>query len=44
MKVNKDGNSNYSYSTKIQFYVIEKYSLTQLKDMADKKPTKTKRR
>ncbi len=27
LKVNKEGNSFYSYSTKIQFYIVEKYTL-----------------
>ncbi len=27
LKVNKEGNSFYSFSTKIQFYIVEKYSL-----------------
>ena len=44
LKVNKDGNSFYSYSTKIQFYIVEKYSLEKLRDLADKKPTKVKKR
>jgi len=42
--VNKEGNSNYSFSTKIQFYIVEKYSLEKLKELADKKPTKVKKR
>jgi hypothetical protein len=27
LKVNKEGNSNYSFSTRIQFYIVEKHSL-----------------
>jgi hypothetical protein len=44
LKVQKDGNSYYSFSTKIQFYIVEKYSLEKLKELADKKPTKVKKR
>ena len=44
LKVNKEGSSNYSFSTKIQFYIVEKYNLAKLKEMADKKPTKVKKR
>jgi hypothetical protein len=44
LKVNKEGNSFYSFSTKIQFYIVEKYSLEKLKELADKKPTKIKKR
>lgn len=44
LKVHKDGNSYYSFSTKIQFYIVEKYSLEKLKELADKKPTKVKKR
>jgi hypothetical protein len=42
--VTKEGNGNYSFSTKIQFYIVEKYSLEKLRDLADKKPTKMKKR
>jgi len=31
MKVDKAGNSFYSFSTKIQFYIVEKYTLEKLK-------------
>ena len=44
LKVQKEGNSYYSFSTKIQFYIVEKYSLEKLRELADKKPTKIKRR
>jgi hypothetical protein len=44
LKVHKEGNGFYSFSTKIQFYIVEKYSLEKLRDLADKKPTKIKKR
>ena len=31
LKVQKEGNSFYSFSTKIQFYIVEKYSLEKLR-------------
>lgn len=44
LKVKKEGNSFYSFSTKIQFYIVEKYALDKLRELADKKPTKMKKR
>lgn len=44
LKVQKEGNSFYSFSTKIMFYIVEKYTLEKLRDLADKKPTKVKKR
>lgn len=44
MRVTKEGNCFYSFSTKILFYILEKYSLEKLRDLADKKPTKVKKR
>ena len=44
LKVQKEGDSYYSFSTKIQFYIVEKYSLEKLRELADKKPTKIKKR
>lgn len=44
LKVQKEGNSFYSFSTKIQFYLVEKYSLEKLRELADKKPTKVRKR
>lgn len=44
LKVSKEGNSFYSFSTKIQFYIVEKYTLEKLKELTDKKPTKIKKR
>lgn len=44
LKVSKEGNGFYSFSTKIQYYIVEKYSLEKLRDLADKKPTKMKKR
>ena len=44
LKVQKEGDSYYSFSTKIQFYIVEKYSLENLRELADKKPTKVKKR
>ena len=40
----KEGNRYYSFSTKIQFYIVEKYSLDKLKELADKKPSKVRKR
>jgi hypothetical protein len=44
LKVNKEGNGYYTFSTKIQYYIVEKYSLEKLRELADKKPTKMKKR
>ena len=44
LKVLKEGNSYYSFSTKIQFYIVEKFTLEKLRELADKKPTKVKKR
>lgn len=44
LKVQKEGNSFYSFSTKIQFYIVERYSLEKLRDIVDRNPTKTKKR
>ena len=44
LKVQKEGNSYYSFSTKIQFYLLERYSKDRLRELADKKPTKVKKR
>jgi len=44
LRVTSDGNGSYSYSTKIQFYVVEGYSLDKLRELCNKKPTKIKKR
>lgn len=44
LKVQKEGNSFYSFSTRIQFYIVEKLPLQKLRDLADKKPSKVKKR
>ena len=44
LKVQKEGNSFYSFSTKIQFYIVEKFSLEKLRELTDKKPTKIRKR
>ena len=44
LKVQSEGNSFYSFSTKIQFYIVEKYTIEKLRELADKKPTKIKKR
>jgi hypothetical protein len=31
LKVNKEGNGYYTFSTKIQYYIVEKYSLEKLR-------------
>lgn len=42
--MSSEGNGYYSYSTKIQFYVVEGYSLERLRELCNKKPTKIKKR
>jgi len=44
LRVSSEGNGYYSYSTKIQFYVVEGYSLDKLRELCNKKPTKIKKR
>ena len=44
LKVTPDGNGFYSYSTKIQFHIVEGYSLERLKELCEKNATKTKKR
>ena len=44
LKAQKEGNSFYSFSTKIQFYIVDNYSLDKLRDVVDRHPTKIKKR
>ena len=44
LKVDVAGNGSFSYSTKIQFYIVEGYSLEKLRELCHKTPTKTKKR
>ena len=44
LKAQKEGNSFYSFSTKIQFYIVDKYNLEKLRDVVDRNPTKIKKR